>query len=499
MPLVKFFVIVILLACMHSCGKYPADGGSADTDKLYAEGMAELKENQYNKALSKLLRYVQIEERNSRKDTLNLMKTYYNVGGIYSIYSDFAQALELYKKGYALGQASDNDEMQFKFLTNMIGASCYISKPELADGLNENLLRLKGISKGRRMYYYYFNKGFIAGSHGDYDGKARWMEKAIAAADRYGLPDDMKVYAYSEVYQCYENRGDLYKALSALKTYESIACDMNQMYLYTDCYKGLMRIYTKLGDKENALHYQKKYFRYNDSLLNINEFSRIKTDYEVSEDKIVQATIDNLEKINSLQKIVLSMLLALVALAVTATIVFYRQRQKLHVANLALFKRNAELLKMEIALKNGDAQGGIMPPTDIDGATADKDAATYDRNDLIRRITEVMSDEDVFCDPAFSLSALARLTESNTNYVSQAINSNFGKNFRTYLNEYRIKVAMKRMMDTDRFGNYSIHGIAESVGFKSDSNFISAFRKVTGMTPSLYQKLSKDDSLISNS
>ena len=80
MPLVKFFVIVILLACMHSCGKYPADGGSADTDKLYAEGMAELKENQYNKALSKLLRYVQIEERNSRKDTLNLMKAYYNVG-----------------------------------------------------------------------------------------------------------------------------------------------------------------------------------------------------------------------------------------------------------------------------------------------------------------------------------------------------------------------------------------------------------------------------------
>lgn len=213
----------------------------------------------------------------------------------------------------------------------------------------------------------------------------------------------------------------------------------------------------------------------------------------------MQATIDNLEKINSLQKIVLSMLLALVALAVTATIVFYRQRQKLHVANLALFKRNAELLKMESALKNGDAQGGIMPPTDIDGATADKDAATYDRNDLIRRITEVMSDEDVFCDPAFSLSALARLTESNTNYVSQAINSNFGKNFRTYLNEYRIKVAMKRMMDTDRFGNYSIHGIAESVGFKSDSNFISAFRKVTGMTSSLYQKLSKDDSLISNS
>ena len=87
--------------------------------------------------------------------------------------------------------------------------------------------------------------------------------------------------------------------------------------------------------------------------------------------------------------------------------------------------------------------------------------------------------------------ALARMTESNTNYVSQTINSTFGKNFRSFVNEYRIKVAMKRMMDNEHYGNYSIQGISESVGYKSASNFIAAFKKMTGMTPSLYQKISK--------
>lgn len=47
------------------------------------------------------------------------------------------------------------------------------------------------------------------------------------------------------------------------------------------------------------------------------------------------------------------------------------------------------------------------------------------------------------------------------------------------------------MMDNEHYGNYSIQGISESVGYKSASNFIAAFKKMTGMTPSLYQKISK--------
>lgn len=104
-----------------------------------------------------------------------------------------------------------------------------------------------------------------------------------------------------------------------------------------------------------------------------------------------------------------------------------------------------------------------------------------------------MKDSANFCNPDFSLSMLAQAVDSNTTYVSQAINTSYNKNFRTILNEHRVKEAMKRMKDIATYGNYSIQGISESVGFKSASNFIAAFKKTTGMTPSLYQKLSKNE------
>jgi AraC-like DNA-binding protein len=84
------------------------------------------------------------------------------------------------------------------------------------------------------------------------------------------------------------------------------------------------------------------------------------------------------------------------------------------------------------------------------------------------------------------------MVNSNTKYVSQIINETYDKNFRTYINEYRVKEARKRLME-EKYGNYTIQGIAESVGYKSSTNFILAFKKTTGITPSLYQKLVKTD------
>ncbi len=134
----------------------------------------------------------------------------------------------------------------------------------------------------------------------------------------------------------------------------------------------------------------------------------------------------------------------------------------------------------------------LAPPvTAADASDDDKAQPSFDQDYLKQLIVRVMEDEQVFCNADFSQAMLAKLCESNTNYVSQTINNCFGKNFRTFVNEYRIKVAMKRILDTEHYGNYSIHGIAESVGFKSDSNFISAFKRVTGMPPSLYQKMSR--------
>ena len=106
-------------------------------------------------------------------------------------------------------------------------------------------------------------------------------------------------------------------------------------------------------------------------------------------------------------------------------------------------------------------------------------------------VNSAVSDPANFCDPEFSINILARLCNSNTRYISQAINETTGDNFRTLVNGYRIREARRRLTADPSFADLTISSVGESVGFKSASNFINAFKKVTGMTPSLYQRMAR--------
>ncbi|MEG2666540.1 MAG: helix-turn-helix domain-containing protein, partial [Bacteroidales bacterium] len=76
---------------------------------------------------------------------------------------------------------------------------------------------------------------------------------------------------------------------------------------------------------------------------------------------------------------------------------------------------------------------------------------------------------------------------SNSSYVSYTINNTFGKNFRSFINDYRIKEACRILAEED-MQKYAIESIAIMVGFKSKSAFNTIFKEVTGVTPSFYIK-----------
>ena len=104
-----------------------------------------------------------------------------------------------------------------------------------------------------------------------------------------------------------------------------------------------------------------------------------------------------------------------------------------------------------------------------------------------------MENTEEICDCDFSLERLATSIGSNSRYVSQVINDTYGKNFRTFINEYRIRESQLRLLNTAEYGNYTIKAIAESVGYKSHTNFIIIFKKITGITPSMYQTIAKEN------
>lgn len=201
-------------------------------------------------------------------------------------------------------------------------------------------------------------------------------------------------------------------------------------------------------------------------------------------------------KIKRQQKIIFAILAVLACLAGMFTYI-YIQKKKVHRAYQELFQKNRELIQLNRQARDkglrimGNNPG---PLPDSPSACGEENVSRpvldeEQRKKIADRIIRVMDDTKEYCRMEFSLEDMARLVESNTRYVSQTINETFGKNFRSFINDYRIEEASLRLMDMGKYGNFTIKAIAESVGYKSHTNFIEIFKKSTGMTPSTYRKI----------
>jgi AraC-like DNA-binding protein len=101
------------------------------------------------------------------------------------------------------------------------------------------------------------------------------------------------------------------------------------------------------------------------------------------------------------------------------------------------------------------------------------------KSDLLER----MADEKPYLDQNLSIFMLAKMLSTNSKYLSQVINVEFGKSFVHFINEYRIEDAKKILLSEN---NYTIEAQSQMAGFKSKSSFNTAFKRHTGTTPSLF-------------
>jgi len=101
------------------------------------------------------------------------------------------------------------------------------------------------------------------------------------------------------------------------------------------------------------------------------------------------------------------------------------------------------------------------------------------------RLFELMDDEKIFADEELNLSSLADELGISPHQLSEILNSGIGKNFNTFVNEYRVKEAKQYLLEEpDR----SILSIGVAVGFNSATTFNAVFGRMTGMTPGKYRK-----------
>lgn len=101
------------------------------------------------------------------------------------------------------------------------------------------------------------------------------------------------------------------------------------------------------------------------------------------------------------------------------------------------------------------------------------------------RLQQLMDDKKPWLSPDLTLEELSDMLQTDRNTLSAVLNQFVGKNFNSYINEYRIKEAV-RLMDTDN--NFSIDSIAFDSGFNNRISFYRAFKKETGLSPTTFRK-----------
>ncbi|MFD2200904.1 helix-turn-helix domain-containing protein [Shivajiella indica] len=103
------------------------------------------------------------------------------------------------------------------------------------------------------------------------------------------------------------------------------------------------------------------------------------------------------------------------------------------------------------------------------------------------KVREAIKDEEFFRNENVSIRELAELIGEQPYLVSQAINTVIGKTFFELINEERVLLA-KRLLVDEKYNHLSLVGIGFEAGFNSKTTFNTTFKKITGMTPSEFRK-----------
>ncbi|MBR5171484.1 MAG: helix-turn-helix transcriptional regulator [Muribaculaceae bacterium] len=322
---------------------------------------------------------------------------------------------------------------------------------------------------------------------GDYDKALETLQTPLTHPKFLNDKDfiQMKYMLIVSQYAVLVKSGKRAEALNLMMQQEQSFREQGMTFELLEALWLIKQHYQADGNKAMADKYALQYYITKDEFINKSHAGKIdqaKLNLELEQ---TRERISDMRHHYQMQTVMLwsTIIIALLALALLGILwVNYRRTKR---TNRLLYEKNIALLN------EGKELRLTAKPTPVaEHANApDQDRPSQADRDLMDKITAVLESSPEVYGEDFSRQRLAELVDSNVKYVSRAINACKQCNFYMLLNEYRIKEACRRLMDTEGYGSYSLEGIANSVGYKSRSNFAAVFKNIVGLTPSAFQKL----------
>lgn len=449
----------------------PAEEKQRFVKAYEAYGNALYERGWYGPSMDANLQARKIAEDNGIKPLLATL--YANIGNLYAVNGNYNDA-----KGYYLRSLTAADDtarnVRARALNNLVGV-CHLLGLADSAAIYARQFERSGLRDRRYDYDVAMNNAMVAEGYGHAETALMQYRRAVALCSERGLPPGYDGAAWSCMGRVFEQQGDLDSALVYLNRALGVVVRDGQTTEHIDVLRQLASVYSGLHQRDKALECKARYLELSDSVNLSDETKRLRTSQMLYDIDSQARTIMYLDASRTTQRRWMVALSVALAVAAALTVSLYRQKKKLKRAWSDLYELNRERAE--------------QPDP---GARRRLPLSDEVRENLAREIMRVMDETDDYCSPDFSLETLAASTGSNPRYVSEVINDVMGKNFRALLNEYRVRRAMQRLDDTEHYGHLTIKAIAESVGYRSQSTFITVFTRQTGLKPSLYQRLAAE-------
>lgn len=341
-----------------------------------------------------------------------------------------------------------------------------------------------------------FCDAVLAKSRGDIDGALALLDKMATLVEKNNVNSRLLLIVYTSKATILDAAERYDEALQCAQEELSVAERYKVKDVLSNAYGSMADVYQKLGNKEKSEYYELLYYRQKDALMQDSRLNKVDEYGFLYRLKEVNDRVAQVEQQRRQQQTVL-WAVAIVAIAVTVCLIFVvRLYRRLRENHRRLYEKNLELLQKEAEERKAREHNSNLVPSekaDIQPqSTAEtaKYASSYmdetERQQLRDRVRTAMESSSEIYKDDFSIGRLAELLHVHQRYISQVLNEQDGQNFKTMLNDYRIKEACRRMSGSSEYANYSIEAIAESVGFKSRTYFSSLFKRITGLAPSDY-------------
>lgn len=318
----------------------------------------------------------------------------------------------------------------------------------------------------------------------DYSEALRLIDQTIDAIDILDTPERYEFSQLQFKIDIYALQDDREGTLRTFDRMRDILRKNRIEDLKTDFYKSLVDYYTHIGLRDSADHYEIEYLKAKDRLANDLHLNMAGEMHFMTELQESNAKVRLLDMKRRMSYIII--FLCTVAIASAAGYIYTIRR------------KNCDLRRQQQALYD-NMQAILRKEEKTETRTETKTAAKYQNSKLdeeekqriAQQIRSVMTDTATICSPDFSLTQLSQTIDIPYAEVSHVINEVEGKNFNTLLGEYRVREACRRLGDAEKYGHLTIEAISSSVGFKSRTNFVAIFKRVTGLTPSEYQRTAR--------